>query len=326
MRTTCRPILRPRVLFALVPALAAFATSACTAPVTGDASAESSEDELRTGYDDLATVLSANDKEFDRWLAAKKALRQGFDRICGDTICSGDFSRLTTVLIQCSATPKARKLGECVWILGDSIDDVHPKTGKILSDTRVFACKVPVSSSAKAMLDTLTNAGDDALHAVLPGTQGSFYDALTTCFRGVVGNPPPSYGSGPFVELEENLQSDETASIAWWSTKRKLNEAFDDVCGDTFCEGEFQDVSGLRLSCAVDTSKNKVRSCRWSFARANTSIGVRGAITAETSTRSCAVSLDADPRKFVEALANDPLHTKLPGKRTSLYDALVGCL
>ena len=46
-----------------------------------------------------------------------------------------------------------------------------------------------------------------------------------------------------------------------------------------------------------------------------------------SETKTCSVALYVNPSTLTQALANgDPLHTRLPGKTTSLYDALVGCL
>src|SRR4051812_15069920 len=94
-----------------VVALALFTSlAACTAPAApapGE-DTESSEDELRTTYGNILETLGEADLE--RWIAARSELAQGFDRICGDTICSGDYSNLSTVRIACSSTAKTHKL------------------------------------------------------------------------------------------------------------------------------------------------------------------------------------------------------------------------
>ena len=207
-------------------------TAACTAP-RGSADADDvdvAESEIGTTYGDLFDTLEGGD--LDRWIDARRALIDGFDRICGDTICGGDYSNLSTVRLVCSSTAKARKMKDCVWLLGGNIDYVDGRTGKLTTDARSFTCRVPVASNAKAMLDTLAAAGDHALDAPLPGTGRSFYEALVDCFDGIVGAPPPASEKSFYLELGDQLWSaDYDAGLAWSETRRRLNRGFDDVCG-----------------------------------------------------------------------------------------------
>ncbi len=284
-------------------------------------------DDALTTYGDLWSTLEGAD--LDRWLAIRSSLVSGFDRICGDTICSGDYSNLTTVKLTCSSTAKARKLKECTWLLGASIDRVDPRTGKLTSSPRVFECKIPVSGTAPAMLSALEAAGDDALNAPLPGTNASFYDGLVTCFDGVVGPPPPADdGSTFWAELGDwAWEQGAERGAAWAETRARLATRFDDACGDSFCEGEYADIAPLRFVCAVNRNTKRVSRCSWTFAAADTSVGARGAIETRSTTRRCLVEVGAPADALVAALSGeDPLHAALPGKTTSIYDELVGCL
>lgn len=308
--------------------VALLSLGACAAPTSapGSDDVESSEDELRTSYGNLLETLGEAD--LDRWMAARSSLAAGFDRICGDTICGGDYSNLTTVRITCSSTTKARKMKDCAWVLGGSIDEVDGRTGKIVTTARAFTCKVPVASSAKSMLDVLSAAGDDALNASLPGTGKSFYDALVSCFSGVVGPAPIAQTSTFYSELGEySWNVGETEGLAWNATQRALAESFDDACGDSFCEGEYSDFTPLRLACSVNENTKRVSRCTWSFVAANASVDSRGAVVAETATKRCNIEVGASATAFAAALAGgDPLYANLPGKTTSIYDALIGCL
>jgi hypothetical protein len=304
------------------------ALGACAAPSSGpEAEAvESSEDELRTSYGDLRDTLVAAD--LDRWIAAQRSLSAGFDRICGDTICGGDYSNLTTVRITCSSTTKARKMKDCAWVLGGNIDEIDGRTGKIVTSARMFTCKVPVASSAKNLLDTLSAAGEGALNAPLPGTGKSFYDALVDCFAGVVGPTPIAQTASFYTELGEyswNVGTDE--GLAWLGVQRGLAGGFDDACGDSFCEGDYADIAPLRLACSVNQNTERVSRCAWSFAEADISIDARGSVVARTATKRCNIEIGATASALSAALAGpDPLRAKLPGRATSIYDALVGCL
>lgn len=312
---------------ALLPAALALVATAATGCATGaEDAAASSEDELRTTYGDLLDTLE--DADWDRWFSARRAIVAGFDRICGDTICGGDYPNLSTVRLTCASTYAAKKMKACTWILGGSTSWVDQRTGKITTDVRAFTCPVTVGGNAKQFLDALEQAGDRALDAVIPGTQGSFYDALTTCFSGVVSSPVPEQTATFWSDLEGYLwETDDDAASTFSDARRRLNEGFDDVCGDSFCEGEYPDITGLGFVCTVNRNTKKVARCSWSFAYGATDVTSRGAIRATTTTKTCNVDVNAPASDFVRVLGgDDPLRAPLPGKTTSIYDALIGCL
>lgn len=291
---------------------------------TAESTSGDSESALRTGYADLYQTLSPAD--LDRWVALKASLQKGFDDICGDTICSGDYSNLATVSLSCSSTQATKKLKDCEWVLGGSIESVDGATGAISSLPRVFSCKVPVASTAIQMLDALSAAGDASLRTPLPGTSKSFYDALTDCFAGVVG-PLPAPPTGTKYKGFEGALSNDADWGAWSEIQQGLAKGFDDVCGDTFCEGDFSDIVGLRFSCAANAKTARISGCSWSFAEATSSLDSRGTFKTETAVKVCPVKVSASAATFLAALhVADPLHAKLPGRQTSIYDALVGCL
>lgn len=286
-----------------------------------------SENELRTTYGDLFSTLDEADLE--RWVSVRSALKTGFDRICGDTICGGDYSNLSTVRIACSSTAVARKLKACTWVLGGSIEYVDGRTGKLTSEARVFECKIPVAGNAKAMLDALSPAGDDALQTPIPATGKSFYDGLVDCFSGVVGAaPPPPAAKQSYTDLETfSWNAGEAEGSAWSQTTRRLVDRFDDVCGDSFCEGEYPDITALRFACSVNVGTKRVSRCSWTFAAAELSVDAKGAIVTNATTKRCNIEIGAQASALATALqGDDPLDATLPGKTSSIYDALIGCL
>ena len=297
----------------------------CAASTDTSADPAAEEDDLSgTTYGDLMETLSGPD--LDRWVAVKASLQKGFDNICGDTICSGDYSNLTTVRLKCSSTSVSKKLKACTWVLGGNIDYVDGATGKLTGDDRVWACPIAVSGTAKTMLDTLTKAGDKALQTPMASGK-SFYDGLTDCFSGVVGNVPPSSTKTFYSELGDYLWSTGGDADGWHNITSTLNKQFDDVCGDSFCEGDFSDYSGLRFSCAINANTKKVSRCTYTFAAAELDVDAKGAIQSTIKNDRCYVDVNATQTDFITALSvADPLNAKLPGKTTSIYDALVGCL
>ncbi len=286
---------------------------------------DATEDGVKTSYGDFASILEGAD--YDRWIAVKKQLQTGFDNICGDTFCSGDYSNLTTLRLQCSATTVAKKMKDCAWVLGGAITYVNPATGATSVDDRTFDCKIPVAGTAKTFLNTLSAAGDKALRVTLPGTKGSFYDGIANCLSGVVGDLPPAEVPGPFLSMEDYFNNGGAGDgEAWDGIRWGLGTAFDQVCGDTFCEGDYSDIASIKFSCAVDTKANKVRSCNWTFGFANTSVNSKGLLDIDSGTQTCSVKLYANPTTLINALKADPLNAHLPGKTTSLYDSLIDCL
>jgi hypothetical protein len=249
-------------------------------------------------------------------------LKAGFDDICGDTICGGDFSNLTTLTVTCSSTRARKKMKDCLWVLGGNIDYVDGRTGKLTTEARTFTCHVPVSSNAKTFLDALHRAGRDALNTTVPGTAGSFYDALVDCFDGAMGGPPPASTASFYLELAEHDES-------FFAKRRELANAFDDACGDTFCEGDFPHLAALRLSCVVNANTKRVSRCGWSFAGADVAVDPRGALSARTMTKRCDFQVGATATQLATALSGsgeEALHAPLPGRTTSIHDALIGCL
>ncbi len=301
---------------------------AITLPLIGACGASPSENLgeeeafLRATYADVAETLEG--KDLDRWFAVSASLREGFERTCDGALCNGAYGRLASVRLACSSTRLAHKMKDCVWVLGASLEYVDAADGTMTNDTRVWTCHVPVTGFAKVMLDVLEAAGENAFRTPLPGTSRSFEDALSSCVRGATPNPAPDETLGTFTDLGDRRRA---GGAHWTVTKRRLNERFEDVCGDSFCEGDYSDIAGLGLSCAVEQTTDRVAKCTWSFAAADTAVDSRGHLTAGTKLMTCPIAIDASAAELTLALAvDDPLQAQLPGQNTSFYDALVGCL
>ena len=117
---------------------------------------------------------------------------------------------------------------------------------------------------------------------------------------------------------------------AWYTLASQLRRNFDDVCGDTFCEGDFSNITPLRFECSVQRGSGRIGSCVWSFAASSEEIvPTSGRIEVLQPTWQCPIPLA--PHTTIDALlaalaGDDPLHTPLPGTPLSVYDGLLHCL
>lgn len=112
--------------------------------------------------------------------------------------------------------------------------------------------------------------------------------------------------------------------------RRRLTVGFDDVCGDTFCEGEFSDIEAFRLRCAVERRTGNVSECRWAFAASEVEVDVdSGRIVARQPTWLCRLPVPAGTsvETLFSALAGpNAIFARLPGAEASIYEAVGDCL
>ena len=309
-----------QVRYAVILLLAALS---CRSGISRDIG--TAETELRADYADLFSVLGPDDLE--RWVRVRTTLRTALDHACANEACGG-YSNLTTVQIVCSASLGRHTMRECAWIVGGSTDAIDGTTGEHLGEPRAITCSLPLKLTTSAFLDTLASAGEGALDAPLPGTGHSLHEAVLGCLDGTdAGTVPPSVPSSAFVALDELLPAGTKDGDAWQDIGRRLQSSFDEACGDTFCEGDYGDIRALRLACAADRRTAVVHGCTWSLAMTTADVSADGTIHPLTAARACPIAIDAPASALLVALAtNDPLRAPLPGRTTSLNDALAGCL
>ena len=159
----------------LRPLLATIATL-CIAAHSPQAAAQST----RSHYVDVYEYFTT-DAQFEAWFALRAGLEAGFDDICGDTFCEGDWSNITPLRLRCSVVAGSGRIGHCIWTFSASNEEIDPRSGAIAVDTQAWQCTLPITpyTTIDALLATL--AGDDPLHTPLPGTPLSVYDALSYC-------------------------------------------------------------------------------------------------------------------------------------------------
>lgn len=111
----------------------------------------------------------------------ERALVRGFDYICGDTFCEGDYGNVRALQLRCSVRSNSGALAGCLWSFAGSYAYVSPADALPSVQARTWACHLPVvpGTPLAALLERLR--GPDALDAPLPGTNVSSYEALTDC-------------------------------------------------------------------------------------------------------------------------------------------------
>ncbi|AEI62051.1 hypothetical protein [Corallococcus macrosporus] len=132
-----------------------------------------------------------------------------------------------------------------------------------------------------------------------------------------------------YVDTSAYLTS-EADIEAWYQLTRSLNQNFDAICGDTFCEGEYSNIESLRFRCSVNDQTGQLGQCVWVFAASNEEVDpATGAVTVDAQTWSCQVPLAPSTtiQQLLTALAGtSPLYATLPNTQTTIYEGLGDCL
>ncbi|MDH5823855.1 hypothetical protein QFW77_12795 [Luteimonas sp. RD2P54] len=134
---------------------------------------------------------------------------------------------------------------------------------------------------------------------------------------------------GPYVDASAYIQGDDQIN-AWYGMTWQLKRDFDDICGDTFCEGEYTNIEPLRFSCSVHRVSGRIGMCLWSFAASDEHLDpTTGKIAVRVPAWRCRTSLG--PLATLEDLlaaveGQPPLYAPLPGGQGSIFDGLIDCL
>jgi hypothetical protein len=133
----------------------------------------------------------------------------------------------------------------------------------------------------------------------------------------------------PYVDAGSYLSS-RPQYPAWLELRSNLKQNFDDICGDTFCEGDYSNIESLRFQCSVKSGSGIVGQCVWTFAGSNEEVSsTTGVISVQTQTWSCVspIASGTTLQALLTALSGpEPLYATLPGTSTTLYDGLIDCL
>jgi hypothetical protein len=151
---------------------------------------------------------------------------------------------------------------------------------------------------------------------------------------GTAGDPvgelqADSSGAATYRDVEEVLTGDDFGR--WFDLKHRLRKDFDDVCGDTFCEGDYTNLEALAIRCSVSATTGEFRSCIWLFAGSYETVRpATGSIEVKQRFVRCKLPFTGAPRALLDRLlgaGDEPaLKRALPGGNRSIYDVLGECL
>lgn len=139
----------------------------------------------------------------------------------------------------------------------------------------------------------------------------------------------PARAASQYVDASDYVHGDAQID-AWFAMLSELKRDFDDICGDTFCEGEYSNIESLRYRCSVHQASGRIGMCVWMFAASNEEIDPEtGEILVEPKFWQCRTPLA--PHTTIEELLSavagqSPLYATLPSSDRSIYDGLVDCL
>ncbi len=135
--------------------------------------------------------------------------------------------------------------------------------------------------------------------------------------------------AGPYVDAQD-YPTPAAGRPRFRAIEARLVRGFDQVCGDTFCEGEYSNLQALRFRCSVAKVSGRVHACAWTFTGSTAQVEpVTGGIEVAAPTWTChsPVASGTPLSELLRLLEQrDPLHVLLPGTGESLYDSLVECL
>lgn len=132
-----------------------------------------------------------------------------------------------------------------------------------------------------------------------------------------------------FVDVYEYFSNDAQYE-AWYTLTTQLRRNFDDICGDTFCEGDYSNIQSLDFRCSVEQTSGRIGHCVWVFAGSYEDIDAdTGRINVQSHVWRCRAALA--PRTSIDALlvalaGDSPLQATLPGTQATIYDGLADCL
>jgi hypothetical protein len=133
-----------------------------------------------------------------------------------------------------------------------------------------------------------------------------------------------------YVDAEQFLQ--QTGGFdQWLALRTQMQNDFYSVCGDTFCESDYSNLTPLNFTCAVTSKEGRIKSCQYVFAGSYQLVDAKtGALNVTAKTFTCKVPVTGTVKALLNVLSasgsTPSIQRPLPGGTATIYDALGGCL
>lgn len=270
-----------------------------------------------------------SEANWDRFYALEAHLANRFDAACADTLCEGEYSNLRALQLRCSVREAGASVQACTWIFIASNLDVDPEQGGLIADNRRWECPLPLGAGVPVETFHAALAGPDALGVTLPGASVSVGAAIGRCLQQGASDRPARAVAGRYVDARD-FPGPGQGQPRFTVLERDLTLGFDNICGDTFCEGEYYNLQALRLRCSVDAHRGLLQACAWTFAGSNAWVDTAsGAIQVDGADWTCRLPLA--PHTPLTLLLDtlqgrDAIDIPLPGSSSTVYEGLTACL
>lgn len=116
--------------------------------------------------------------------------------------------------------------------------------------------------------------------------------------------------------------------LAWAAVKDKIRREFDNVCGDTFCSGDYSNLTSMDFVCSVTSARGSIQECAWVFTGSSHLVNSStGTIQASVASFQCRFHPTTSARTLLNTLYNakEAIRVTLPGENRSIYDVLGDC-
>jgi hypothetical protein len=266
------------------------------------------------------------------WYDLARKLNHEFDQVCGDSFCEGEYTNIVPLTFTCSVSSIRGSVRDCTWTFAAADSGVDSATARIAVDAPRYECHVKPKTTAATLLATLAGA-DEAISTTLPGLDVSLYDVVGECLEQPIGQTPldVGYTVPPTYVSADSYYTSFPNQQKWRDAQAAVVAGFDNICGDTFCGGDFGDLQAMKLECAITKSTGKVKRCAWVFSGSYTQISSSGMLVPTTGSWSCPITsiqgtLSQLITVWTASSSTSAIDRPLPGTTATAYDALLDCL
>lgn len=242
---------------------------------------------------------------------------------------AADQASFVPLTFACSVSSKEGVVHDCAWTFASAQIEVDATSAKLQTDAPTYVCHVSEKTTAVKLAQFLASSAD-SFHDAPPWGSAPIASQISSCFDSPIGATP--IVSGPTSPLTYVAASDYYTSVTsqkkWTAARAALKLGFDNICGDTFCGGDFGNLQAMEFECAVTKSSGNIKSCEWVFAGSYNQVdAAHGTDLPASQSWTCPVAVKGTLPQLIATLTNttdpeDAIHRTLPGETYSAYDAI----